>query len=93
MPENFDQVAARFSEDKEIAGMRISPQRFLDLESQPIAAPSKRQRRRDAWRRRRRSQALSSTLTSARQGGTHPRMPVKGGARKNVRRPACGEVL
>src|SRR5450759_1075860 len=40
MPDDLDQIAARASEDKEIACMGIAPYRFLDLQSQAIhAAP------------------------------------------------------
>jgi hypothetical protein len=40
MPDYFDQIAARASEDKEIARMGITPQCFLDLQSQAVhAAP------------------------------------------------------
>jgi hypothetical protein len=36
MPDDLDQIATSTSEDKEIACMGIAPQRFLDLQSQPI---------------------------------------------------------
>jgi hypothetical protein len=32
VPDYLDQIAARPSKDKEIARMRIAPQRFLDLQ-------------------------------------------------------------
>src|SRR6202165_5328358 len=40
MPDDLDQIAARASEDKEIARVGIAPQRFLDLQTQTVhAAP------------------------------------------------------
>src|ERR1700687_2363743 len=40
MPDDLDQIATATSEDEQIAGMGIAPQRFLDLKSQSIhAAP------------------------------------------------------
>src|SRR5208282_4258709 len=40
MPKNLDQVTSGASKNVQITGMRIAPQRFLDLESQAIhAAP------------------------------------------------------
>ena len=46
MPDDLDQIATRASEDKKIARMRITAQRFLDLQSQAIhAAPHVRSRK------------------------------------------------
>ena len=40
MPKDLQEVAAFAPEDKEIAGMRIAPERFLNLERQAVhAAP------------------------------------------------------
>src|ERR1700693_2336707 len=69
MPDDLDQVATRASEDKEIAGVGIAPQSFLDLKCQPVHAAShvrSSDRKPDPHTRGNRDHRRSSTSTKRR---------------------------
>src|SRR5208282_2885395 len=80
MPKNLDQVTSGASEDVEIAGMGIAPQRFLDLESQAIhAAPHIRSsdRKPDPHTRGNRDHRRSNTSSTRRSACPSKPLPTR----------------
>src|SRR5664279_4695133 len=80
MPDDLDQIATRAAEDEEITGMRIAPQRFLDLQRQAIhAAPHIRSsdREPDPHTRGDRDHRRSSTSSTRRRACASTPLPTR----------------
>ena len=97
MPDDLQQVTSGPSKDVKIAGMRVTAQRLLHLQRQPIHAfthigPADRQPHSNPARNRDHRRASASTIAAANAGDTEAGMRTRALPAKSISIAGTGGV-